>query len=391
MDLRPALFINRFFVIATIISFIYSLFGGYNGDFLGIDVSLSFMMLFFNLILTLIPYFVFWKIYVFFKKKKNTTVFASRQVNILFVILCVLFVYNFFAVVIYSVGVAEAPVYDAPIYIKPIIQIMNRVNFGYFALYYILISKRFHLELIAILMLLIMSYLYHGMGVFLFIMFVYSIKYYDKLVYKIKKNIFIFLISICLSPIFITSVYSLRDELRGTVPNELSFSEFIFGKFIGRLSSFSNSAMILQEPAYFYVMANTELDKFYYQIQTFKGLFGGDYKEKKPELYMKGIFGNAIDVNSAFMTGTQGNAMISFLISPFHTLLNMFTLFIMVFFIFKLSTFFHFEYSYELAFLLAIYPITSGVPTEFVIIITTFIFIIFCNILISTFNKQSLN
>ncbi len=376
--MNSASFFYKFFLTVTVLSFIYSLFGEYNGDYLGVPVTLNFTLLFINLILAILPYFLFWRLYLNQKKNAKATVkYVSR--NLIFCLILILFIYNLFAIIIYGVGVAEAPVYTAPFYIKPLIQILNRISFGYFIFYFILINDSFILNFISVLMLITLNYLSHGLGSIFFLGFIYIIKYQDRLVYIIKKNYIILIFLLLTTPFLLTVLFSVRDQLRGNESKELTLNEFFFGRFVGRLSSFSNSAIILQEPGYFLLVSNTELDRFYYQIQIFKGLFGGDYREKKPELYMKGVYDTVVDPNSAFMTSTQGNAMISFLRSPLNMLLNLFTLFIMVYLIFRLSFFLNFKNCHEYAFLLAIYPITSGVPTEFITIITTFVFIIFTN------------
>ncbi|WP_421020002.1 hypothetical protein, partial [Klebsiella pneumoniae] len=58
----------------------------------------------------------------------------------------------------------EADVYNAPSGIKVFIQIMNRISFLYVVLFFILVNRNFIMDLLAIGMVLIISYLTAGSG-----------------------------------------------------------------------------------------------------------------------------------------------------------------------------------------------------------------------------------
>ncbi|MGC5209644.1 hypothetical protein, partial [Escherichia coli] len=67
----------------------------------------------------------------------------------------------------------EADVYNAPSGIKVFIQIMNRISFLYVVLFFILVNRNFIMDLLAIGMVLIISYLTAGSGSILYLMFVF--------------------------------------------------------------------------------------------------------------------------------------------------------------------------------------------------------------------------
>jgi hypothetical protein len=377
---KEAFSIVRIFVISIFACYLYSIFTKkYSGDYLFQEVTLNNLFLTIILFLNLIPYFILWFVYKKFKKSQ-----PILQIKISFELMLaltiLLFIYTFIVINIYGVGKMEADVYESPSYIKPFIQIMNRINFVYVVLFFILLSKSFIYDVLGIVMILVISYLTAGMGSILYIIFIVLIKYYSYLLFFYKKNKALIILIILLSPFAVSQLYNLRDQLRNSETKETTTTDLIFGKLAGRLSSFSNSAVIIQEPLYF-VIATSSLDNFYYQKQAWRALVGGDYREQKPEYLMKGVFNDGIngDINSAFMTSTPGNLILAFFKSPLNCVLNILNIFSFIYLIFKLGSFLKTKYSLEFSLVLVIYPITSGVSSEYVIIITTLIFLFFFN------------
>ncbi len=380
-EIRQAKIILKIFIFSSIASFLYSLVTNkYGGDYLFQDVTLNFYFLTFNLILNLIPYFILWKFYLKFKKSNNKYSLPISQ-KFIFTVSLFLFFYTILVVVLFGVGKMEADVYDAPQGIKFIIQIMNRVNFVYMVLFFILISKNLIYDLFGVFMILIVSYFTAGLGSLLYVIFVFIIKYYTTIKQYYKKNKLIIMFFLVFSPYFVNQLFILRDSLRNSETKEITTIDLVFGKLAGRLSSYPNSAVIIQEPLYFFVAA-ASLDNYYYQIQAWKAFAGGDYRDKKPEFIMKGVYtdGKMGDINSAFMTSTPGNLIISFFRSPLSCFFNILTIFLFFYIIFRLMSFFKFEYAADFAFILIIYPVTSGVSSEYIGVITTLLFLLFINV-----------
>lgn len=380
-DVTAAKIIFKIFAIASLACYFYSLVTGfYSGDYLFQEVTLNVYTLSLNLLLNLLPYWILWKVYIRFKKNQSQKIKPFRITNIIGLITVILFLYTVLVTSIYGVGKMEADVYNAPSGIKVFIQIMNRISFLYVVLFFILVNRNFIMDLLAIGMVLIISYLTAGSGSILYLMFVFLIKYMSILKPLYKRFKYVIIISCFLIPSIVGQIYNLRDKLRDSESKELSTFDLMFGKLAGRLSSFPNSAVIIQEPIYFIISASS-LDNFYFQIQSWKALFGGDYREKKPEYLMKGVFndGDNGDSNSAFMSSTPGNMIISFLKSPINLIATIFTVILFVYLIFKMASHLNARYDIEYALVLVIYPITSGVASEYIQIITTLIFLLIIN------------
>jgi hypothetical protein len=397
LDNQRAKAIFKIFILSSIACYCYSLFTGkYGGDYLFFDVTLSFFLLTLNLILNLIPYYVLWRFYLKFNKSNDGRVGIVISPQVIYMITFLLFAYTVFVTTVYGVGKMEADVYDAPNGIKFIIQIMNRISFLYVVLFAMLANKSVLYDVLAIIMILIVSYFTAGMGSLMYVLFVLIIKYYSNINKFYKKYKAVIIIGLLFSPFILNQLYIFRDKLRNHETKEITTFDLLFGKLAGRLSSFPNSAVIIQEPLYF-VLASSSLESFYYQTQAWRALVGGDYRELKPEYLMKGVLndGYSGDINSAFMTSTPGNLIIAFIKSPLNFLLNILTILFFIYVIFKITSFFKTRYSLEFALLLIIYPITSGVASEYIIIITTIIFLFFinlsCNALLLIDKKEKIN
>ena len=101
--------------------------GSYNGDFFGVDVTLSPVALTVILALALLPFAVAWRIFVAVRTGRPG---LEVEVPILpfLVLLAMLFVWQGFVSLAYGVGVMMQEVYSAPAAIQPLIQVTNRFN-----------------------------------------------------------------------------------------------------------------------------------------------------------------------------------------------------------------------------------------------------------------------
>lgn len=377
------------FVLFAVFSFLYSITtGNFNGDFIDHEVTLSKLLLFVNLVLTIIPYWLLWITYKFFKKKDVYHQITIPMKGFEFFVLTLLII-NIITTIFFGVGKAASEVYEAPAVIKPFIQVLNRIDIGYISFLFILISKNKIAIYRTLILLILISALKASIGVFLSIFLVFGLKNYSdiKEYFKTKKTIVLLIILV--TPIFIQTIYEIRDQMRyqNNDKQELKASKLIFGKLIGRLSSFSNSAFIIQEAVFFAVQSKS-LDNFYFQKQALGGVFGANFLPvETPELLMIGTQGNTSRTVS-FMTGTQGNLIISIFKSFKEFIVNIFTIFLMVFSTFSLIRLLRLNYANEYAVILLIYPITSGVGNEYAMVLFSVIFLVAFFLVVNTLHRK---
>ena len=389
IDYRSARNLYRFFIFTSIISFLYALINGrLNGDFLGKEVTIPFWLLFLNLIFTLLPFFVLWKFYLYFK---NKTIKSKLKIplNSLAVFLIILMLLNILFTLFFGVGIMAAPNYEAPGYIKPFIQICNRFNYTYGSFIYIIaVSKKNRTQILLILLLIILSYLRAGLGIFLYLSMLFYIKYYLEVNYFIKKRLLIIIFISLSFPFIVSFLYNIRDTLRLNKSEEV-VADPILGSLFGRLSSFSDAAFILQEAPYF-ILKSQDLDPFYFQKQALGGVISQDFMpEQRPEKILFWFFYEKLDVNVAYMAGTQGNLYMSFMKSPYVFLLNIFTIIIFIYGTLYLFSKFFFKNSLELGFMLLLYVVMSGVSNEYAFLLFS-IFVFFILFLIINFFQSKI-
>jgi hypothetical protein len=374
---KSAKHLYLFFVLAAFLSFLYALFKGrLNGDFLGVEVTLPFWLSTVNFIFTILPFFVTWKLYLYFKKKeiKNrvTIPITFFQYFLIFII-----IWNIIVTILFGVGVMAAPPYEAPPLIKPIIQIMNRFNYFYGAFIYILfVPKKNKFQFVLVSMLLLLAYLRAGLGVLLYFGMLFYIKYFYEVNRFIKKQTILVIILLVFFPMFFSVLYSLRSTLRAQ-ENDVALSDPILGILMGRLSSFSDSAFILQEAPLFFISAQ-ELDPFYFQKQALGGVISQDYMpDNRPEVMLFKFYYDKSEDNVTYMAGTQGNLYLSLFKSPLTFLLNLSTIFFYIIATFYLFRLLRFDYSHELAFMLLLYVLMSGVSNEYAFLIfSIFVYVV---------------
>ncbi|MRX67932.1 hypothetical protein SAMN06265349_105308 [Flavobacterium resistens] len=366
-----------FFIITSFTSFLYAVFKGrLNGDFLGVEVVLPFWLLVINLLFTILPFIVTWKIYLYFKKKKINKC-ITMPVRFFEIFLIFLIIWNVAVTLIYGVGVLAAPPYEAPPIIKPIIQIMNRFNYFYGAFIYILlVPKKNKFQFLLVILLLVLAYLRAGLGVLLYFGMLFYIKYFVEVNLFFKKQKIIILILLFFFPIVVNGLYELRSILRGQETEE-TYSDPILGVLMGRLSSFSDSAFIMQEAPVFFISAQ-ELDPLYFQKQALGGVLSLDYMPAhRPETMLFKFYYENSEDNVAYMAGTQGNLYLSLFKSPLVLVLNILTIFLYIISTFIVFRMLRFEYANELAFMLLLYVLMSGVSNEYAFLIfSIFVYVV---------------
>jgi hypothetical protein len=376
------------FVSCVIFSFLYVVFtGAYNGDFLGIKVTIPIYLTIINLFLSLLPYYFTWLLYKHFKVsevKKNISV----PLKFFGIFLIFIMIWNIVVTLLYGVGVMTADPYNAPAGIKTIIQILNRINYVYgFFIYFLASSKKNKTQILLIFLLLLVSYLRAGMGIFLYIIMFSIIKYYDEVILFVRKRKVLIIGLIIIFPIILGALYDLRSSLREENKEELSSSQLFFGRLAGRMSSFSDSGIIIQEPVYF-IVAASKLENLYFQKQVLAGIFSTSLMPSpRPEQTLFWLYGPESNENVSYMPGTQGNLYFSLLKSWQVFLINLLTYIAMVYLTFYLARLLKFRYANEYAFALLLYVVTSGVPNEYSLLFFS-IFVYDIIFLIVNFSKN---
>ncbi|WHF53055.1 oligosaccharide repeat unit polymerase [Chryseobacterium gotjawalense] len=373
------------FIFSAIISFFYAIFTQtYNGDFLGIEVKITTVELIFNLFTSIIPFIFLYFIYLRFSRTNRFRKKIQVPMNFFFKFLVIIMGWNIIVTLLYGVGIMGADAYTAPQGIKLVIQIMNRFNYLYGAFVFILCTKKSDKrDLIILLLLLILAYFRAGLGSFMYIGMIMFIKYNFEVRKLYSRNKIKFLVCIICFPLIVSTLYAVRNSLRN---QEEDYSNPVTGKFFGRMSSFSDSAMILQESAYFSDSVKN-LDFFYFQKQAL-GVFSVELIPKvRPEIMVFKLYYGDLEDNVAYMAGTQGNLYISYLKSPILLVINILSFYVYIIIIFRLFQVLKFEYNMELALILSLYVVMSGVSNEFAFIILSILVYIILFYFINTFTR----
>jgi len=367
-----------FFIFSLCISFIYAFFWGkYNGDF-GDDVQLKPAFLFLNLIISTIPFLVLLFFYRYFKFK-----FQSHKivyVNMYFFEWLIIFLlfWHISISIIFGVNKMGADAYSAPDYFVPIIQIMNRFNPQYIAPLFLLASNNNRKVIFIIIGLIIFAVVRASLGILFVISLLMFVKHYPQIIHFIKKHILIVLIiTIVILPFSIKTLYNIRSTLRSSEKIKTDgFSSIIINKFMGRLSSFSNSAILIQEAPYFIINAQY-LEDYFFQKTAISVIFSQSYKPKSNPSEILVKYANPQAENSQYMCGTQGILIMSLYKSSKVFFINIMTYILMIYFTFYFAKMIKIEYNLEYALLNMVMFVMSGSPSEYSFFLFTVLLLIF--------------
>lgn len=383
---RAIKYILYFFIICSILSFSYAVITRkYNGDFLGVPVDLSFGLLLLNLLFSILPYILTYKLFKYFKNvpiNKRVTI----PVKLFGILLFIIIIWNIIITIVYGVGVMTASPYEAPPTIKLIIQILNRFNYAYgYFLYVLLTSKENKTQFILLFFIIILSLLRAGIGIFFYLGMIFFLKYFTEIIKSIKKYKITFFVSIIFLPILISLLYEVRSQLRDQQKEEMSLFDFMAGRFVGRFSSFSDSAIILQEAGYFFINSKL-LNEYYFQKQVLGSIFSQKYMPTlRPEQMLFQMYGSTDQENISYMAGTNGNLYISMMKSMQTFVLNLISIFCLIYLTFLFSRLLRFDYSNEYALILLFYVLLSGVANEYAFLFFSILVFVFIFAIINTF------
>lgn len=340
--------------------------GRYNGDFMGVPVTLSLGEFSLSFIASVAPYLLGYFVYQRFSRRASPpTVRVSNAllgktffaVTIWFIVLAIS----------YGVGAMGEGEYYAPAMLKPVIQITNRINPFYLGVFFIVGYQGSRKTIaLGITLLIILGLLRGGLGVFMYIFLALVIRNHRNIRSAVRRHFFKIALSILAVPFVTTQLYSLRADLRGTegLYAEISMVEMVGAILVGRLSSISDSSFIMQERAQFKSEAK-QLDPWYFQQQLLAPLLGiGVVPEIIPERLLINAFGGQY-FNVSYMAGVPGNLLMAWFIHPLIALINAITILTMMLLSFFFANKLNLPYRNEVCFMLLLYPLTSGVSNEF--------------------------
>ncbi len=354
------------FIGSSALSFFYTLvYQKYNGDFLGSQAYMGSYLLVMNVLLALVPFPILWKLYSWFKLRQPN--FAKPHWYGLFVGLTfTMLIWNIFITYFYGVGVASAEVFDAPIAMKVIIQITIRFNI-FWAVYLLVLMtpKKSVLDILIILLVITLSLMRSSIGVFLFIPMILTVKYYDEFLRFYRKNRLLSGFLIGLTLISIHPLYDARSTLRGSDVEEMSSGEFLLGRLAGRLSSFSNSAVIIENTPFFFIQT-LKFDDLFLQKQVLSGFLTSSFlPDNVPEVELFKLNNPGDDLIAAsYMAGINGVLYLSLFKSIYVLIINVFTYLMLMLAIMWVGSTLRVRGALEMTFIVMLYLVTSGVGNE---------------------------
>ena len=383
------LFINIFYIT---ISYLYALIRKeYNGDFLDIPVNLNPFFLSFVWIISIIPFLGLWLLYKKYKKKHIPYKKVYISIGFVKMFVFILLISHIFVTLVFGVGKAGFSVYQAPSFIKFFIQILLRFDSTMWGVFLIFIcSKKDYTTLLwTILLLSILGITRASMGFLFFTFWITIIKYNKELLHFLKKYFFIICIIIPTFPFFVEFAYNQRDILRKAGDGNIKYDKntLLAGKLVGRLSSFSNTAILIDKGIYYYIIAQ-DFDTFFYQKNMLIMINGSVFSKKDvPE---KVLIENGPE-NASFMLGTSGILIFSLYKSTTSFFINLFSIIIICILVFKILKTINFSMNNEYAFFILLGPGLSGVGLEYFACLLNAIILFITLLFFRAFKKLQLN
>jgi hypothetical protein len=359
------------FVAFSVISYLYTLFTGmYNGDYFLKTPLLSNIELLVNLIYTITPFFILFLIYKRYKNKRaRYYIYIPKATFGIFITFLIIF--ELFVTIVYGVGFMGRQTFRTPPGIlKLLIQIFNRFNYQMGVCIYIIINNKRRSGYIIFLMLLVVaiSILRASLGVLAFMGFFILLEYKDTLARIFRKYVLLILIVILIVPQIAGQLYGLRDILRNTrtMSSIITPTDIIFGKLVGRLSSFSNSAYILENKQKMTATTNN-FSLLQYPIETLDAFYNTQKEENESYRHIMldslGLYYSV--ANFSVMASTQGVMLLGLYQSFLVFLINLMTLFLIINLAFNLVTMLGNEKLKDLIFIYFCLRIVSGAASEY--------------------------
>lgn len=354
------------FLFFNLVSLIYSLITGeYNGDFYGVPIRLSTVELFGLFALTSVPFLVLGRLGRRFDRKRPL-VAISTAINFLKVFVPVTLALQAFVTWRYGVGIIGADPYEVGGPMKLMVLVLNRFNPFYLGAMLIVLLPRGSrkLEWTTILLMIVVGLLRAGIGVFLYLIIIFLLKYSSDVVAFVRRRKVTTLAALALTPFLIASLYEWRNTLRETeFSEEKTIAAIAAGLFTGRMSALTNTAVVYENRAHFEAAAKA-LDPAYYYRQALSTFLGAGFNPPlTPQSMLINMNGEGID-NISYMTGAVGELMVAGHVSWLVAVANLFAALAATSATLWLARQFESPKMVRLAVGLLAYPIMSGVPTE---------------------------
>lgn len=353
------------YVLFSIISLGYALVtGNYNGDFLNSKVNLNLSGLLIAFMITTIPYIILYRFYsVYYNKRSRWIVLLNLK--IIYPITVAIFLIHIAMGFLFGVGRAGGDEYSVPSIIKPLIQILIRISpLTWGTILLMAINKKQYYKIIFIIFLfMLLGIARAAFGFVSLIIAILFIKYYSEIRSYFNKHKIIIVICAMMLPPIVRFGYEARSHLRGDnydLPDDSM--TLLCGKLVGRLSSFSNTAILIEKAPQYFIAARN-LDPLFFERGMLSAVSQYFAVENRPERIL--MLDERVPENSSFILGSGGIMIFSLYVSP-ETLVVNFILVLLIYVVtFKLCSAYRNPLGATIAVLLLLGPTLSGVAGEY--------------------------
>jgi hypothetical protein len=360
-------------VLFSFLSYLYVLnTGTYNGDYLWSEIKLSNNLLFINFIYTIIPFFVLFFIYTGYKKLYNRY-YVNMPYRTLSIALFAILLIQIMGAVLFGVGrMGDTDNNVSGGGITFIFKVFNRLDVTIGILLYISVygkSKK-RISILLILMLLLRALLRLSLSVLMEIGFFFIINNYAFVKKIVKKYLIIIILFIVLIfPTMVYTLYNVRNTARtgSGLSADMTIVQILGGKLIGRLSSYTNSANVLENKQAF-KMLTRDFSAFRYIEETLS-LSITDLRNKYPVIYndLSDFSRGDYSRGRSAMLGIQGLLLVGLYQSFFVFLIMLLTILCFVMLIFQCVSFLHYKNVYEITFIYLCGAFSDGVGYKYIL------------------------
>ena len=258
------------FIAFNVVSLIYSLVTGeYNGDFYGVPVRMSTAELFGMFVLTTLPFLVLARMGRRFDRSRPLLAIGTAM-GFLRMFVPLTLALQAFVTWRYGVGIIGGDPYEVGGPMKLLVLFLNRFQPFYLGALLIVMLPRgsWKLEWTTIALMIVVGLLRAGIGVFLYLVIIFVLKYFNDVVAFVRRHKLATLAVVAAAPFLIASLYQWRNTLRETeFSEEKTIAAIAAGLFTGRMSSLTNTAVVYENSAHF-SSASKELVPTYYYRQA---------------------------------------------------------------------------------------------------------------------------
>jgi hypothetical protein len=353
------------FVAFNLASAVYILVTGeYNGDFFGVPVELSRATLLICVVATTAPFVLLASISRSMLQRRGPFQVWVPLGFLKFAVPITL-ILQIFITYRYQVGIIGQPPYEVSGPMKVVVLLLNRFQPFYLGTLLILLLPRgSRLGWLVAALLVTVGLMRAGLGAFFYLGLVLLLKNQAAVRDFARHHRLRLIVGFALLPFLVAMLYELRSTLReDDVAREMPVATVVFGMFLGRMSSLTNSMVIIENASHFREAAR-ELETTYFVQQAIGGVVGSGLGPKvTPQYLLINIHGTDIE-NYSYMTGLVGDLVIAWNKSPLVMLLNFVTTVTMLYLALWFARILRIPNAVPFAFTLLLYPVMSGVASE---------------------------